>query len=56
MTKCERSSSSTSKINAKSEGVESQAKKNALMEDIEIADRDLTLQTERLDKNTITIG
>ena len=34
---------------------EQQAKKDALMEDIEIADKDLTLQTERLDKNTITI-
>ena len=34
---------------------ESQAKKDALMEDVEIADKDLTLQTERLDKNTITI-
>ena len=34
---------------------EQQAKKDALMEDIEIADKDLTIQTERLDKNTITI-
>lgn len=34
---------------------EQQAKKDALMEDIEIGDKDLTLQTERLDKNTITI-
>jgi hypothetical protein len=34
---------------------EQQAKKDALMEDVEIADKDLTLQTERLDKNTITI-
>ena len=34
---------------------ESQAKKNALMEDIEIADRDLTLQTEELDRDTIHI-
>ena len=34
---------------------EQQAKKDALMEDIEIADKDLTLQTERLDRNTITI-
>ena len=34
---------------------EQQAKKDALMEDVEIADKDLTLQTERLDRNTITI-
>jgi len=34
---------------------EQQAKKDALMDDVEIADKDLTLQTERLDKNTITI-
>ncbi len=34
---------------------EQQAKKDALMEDIEIADKDLTLQTERLDRSSITI-
>ena len=34
---------------------EQQAKKDALMEDVEIAEKDLTLQTERLDRNTITI-